>query len=162
MRKFPSIHILLLMIFIALQLPGFSQAEPPDSLIQKLQKAINDSVRVRTMLDIGEAIEEETPKLSFSYYTQALDLAKKINHNRLMLSSMVDIGISQIENNELDSALATFDKCLPLAWKINDTGKIAAVLGNIGNVYLHRNDRVNAIENYLKAAGLVEAAQNQE
>jgi len=141
---------------------GFCQDQPPDSLLRKLRQAPNDSVRVRTMLDIGEFIEAEKPRESFTYYTQALALATKIQHNRLMLSSMVDIGISHIENNQLDSALTTFNECIPLAWKINDTGKIAAVFGNIGNVYLHRNDRVNAIENYLKAAGLVEAAQNQE
>ena len=162
MENFPAKYILLPMIVIASQVTCFCQAAPPDSLIKKLQAATEDSVKVRTMLDIGEAIEEERPKESFTYYNQALELATRINHNRLMLSSMVDIGISHIENNELYDALKTFEKSLPLAWTINDTGKIAAVLGNIGNVYLHKSDRVRAIEYYLQAATLLENASNQD
>jgi len=162
MEKFSAKYILLLMIVIVSRVTCFCQAAPPDSLIKKLHAATDDSVKVRTMLDIGEAIEEERPKESFNYYNQALKLATRINHNRLMLSSMVDIGISHIENNELDDALKTFEKSLPLARTINDTGKIAAVLGNIGNVYLHQSDRVKAIEYYLQAATLLENASNQD
>src|SRR5258706_789000 len=76
----------------------------PDSLSNKLAHAANDSVKTRTLLDIGEAIEAESPEKSRDYYLQALENSKKINNKRLMVSSMVDVGISYIESNDLDKA----------------------------------------------------------
>lgn len=133
----------------------------PDSMQHKLEHAANDSIKVRTMLDIGEAIEEETPEKSLVYYKQALALSTQIKNNRLILSSIVDVGIAYIESNELDSALANFMKAIPLAKLVNDTGKIAGVLGNIGNVYLHKKDVVNATNYYLQAVVLLEKSSDK-
>ena len=128
----------------------------PDSLTDKLNKATNDSVRARTLLDIGEAIEETSPQRSFDYYQQALLLSKKIKNNHLVVSSLNDIGISYIENNKLDSAIIAFEQAIPVARSLNDTLRVARVLANIGNVYLHKKDRVKAIEYYLQSAALWE------
>jgi hypothetical protein len=51
----------------------------PDSLLTKLNRAVNDSVKARALLDIGEAIEATSPQRSFDYYQQALLLSRKIN-----------------------------------------------------------------------------------
>lgn len=133
----------------------------PDSLTNKLGHAANDSVKARTLLDIGETIEEESPEKSLSYYLQALEIAKRINNKRLILSSMVDVGISYIETNDMDKALKTFFEAIPVAKQINDTGKIAGVFANIGNVYLHKNDPVKAIQYYLQSVTLLEAISDQ-
>jgi two-component system NarL family sensor kinase len=134
----------------------------PDSLLNKLSHATNDSIKARTLLDIGEAIEETSPGISLQYYQQALEVSKKNKNKKLMLSSVVDIGISYIQSNELDKALSSFTDAIPVAKEINDTGKIAAVMANIGNVYLHKKNPVKAIEFYLQSARLLEQCSNQE
>lgn len=134
----------------------------PDSLLNKLGHATNDSIKARTLLDIGEAIEVTSPEKSLEYYQQALEVSKENKNNRLMLSSMVDVGISYIESNELDKALSSFTDAMPVAKEINDTGKIAAVTGNIGNVYLHKKNPVKAIEYYLQTARLLERCSDQK
>ena len=50
----------------------------PDSLLYKLNNAANDSIKARTLLDIGEAIEATLTEKSFDYYQQALALSKKL------------------------------------------------------------------------------------
>ena len=52
----------------------------------------------------------------------------------------------------MDSAISIFEKGIPFARLLNDTVGEAKLLGNIGNAWLHKKDRVTAIEYYLKAA----------
>ncbi len=155
-----TIFTLITAVFFVYEKP-LSQTVP-GSLANKLGHAANDSVKARTLLDIGETIEEESPEKSLSYYQQALEIAKKINNKRLILSSMVDVGISYIETNDMDKALKTFFEAIPVAKQINDTGKIAGVFANIGNVYLHKNDPVKAIQYYLQSVTLLEAISDQK
>ncbi len=156
-RYLVFIHIALLFIVCT---SVFCQSFP-DSLQYKLNHAANDSIKARTILDIGEAIEAETPEKSLVYYQQALALSKQVKNNQLILSSTVDVGIAYIEINDMDNALATFFKAIPVAKEVNDTGKIAGVLGNIGNVYLHKNDPVDATKYYLQATELLEKFSDQ-
>jgi two-component system, NarL family, sensor kinase len=135
--------------------------EIPDSLLQKLQRATNDSVKARALLDIGEAIEATSTDKSFDYYQQALALSKKIKNNKLILSSLNDIGVCYIELNKLDSAIAIFGEAIPVAKELNDTLRVARITANIGNVYLHKKDRVKAIEYYLQAAGIWETCADK-
>ena len=101
----------------------------PDSLQYKLNQAANDSVKARTLLDIGEAIEATATEKSFGYYQQALALSKKIKNNRLILSSLNDIGVCYIELNKMDSAVATFEQAIPVAKELNDTLRVARITG---------------------------------
>ncbi|MEO6454814.1 MAG: sensor histidine kinase [Ginsengibacter sp.] len=134
----------------------------PDSLLHKLNTAANDSVKARTLLDIGETIEATLTEKSFDYYQQALALSKKIKNNRLILSSLNDVGICYIELNKLNNAIITLQQAVAVAKQLNDTLRIAKILTNIGNVYLGKSDRFNAIEYYLQSARLWETAADQK
>jgi two-component system, NarL family, sensor kinase len=133
----------------------------PDSLVQKLNRSANDSIKARTLLDIGEAIEATLTEKSFGYYQQALVLSKKIKNNHLILSSLNDAGLCYIELNKMDSAIIYLEQAIPVARVLNDTLRVARVLTNIGNVYLHKKDRVKAIEYYLQSARLWETCRDQ-
>ncbi|MEP7256455.1 MAG: sensor histidine kinase [Ferruginibacter sp.] len=133
----------------------------PDSLINKLNLASNDSLKARTLLDIGETIEETQTEKSFTYYQQALVLSKKIRNNHLILSSLNDIGVCFIELNKMDSAVITFEQAILVARQLNDTLRVARIMANIGNVYLHKNDRAKAIEYYLQSVRLWETCSDK-
>lgn len=134
----------------------------PDSLLKKLNNAASDSVKARTLLDIGETIEATSTEKSLDYYRQALDLSKKIKNYRLILSSLNDVGVCYIELNKMDSAVIFFEQAISVAKQMNDTIKIARITANIGNVYLHKNDRVKAVEYYFQAARLWETAADKK
>lgn len=133
----------------------------PDSLIVKLNNTKDDSIRVRTLLDIGEAMEATAISASLSYYQQAYIGAQKIKNKRLMLSSLNDFGIAYIESNKFDSAILNLEKALGVANEIGDTLRAARITTNIGNVYLDQNNRLKALEYYLYSAKVWERASDQ-
>ena len=133
----------------------------PDSLQHKLNNAPNDSVKAKTLLDIGEAIEATSIEKSFEYYQRALALSSKIKNNHLLLTSLNDIGVCYIESNKMDSAIIIFEEAIPVARLLHDTLKVARITANIGNVYLHKKDRVKAIEYYLQSVRLWETCADQ-
>ena len=132
----------------------------PDSLLNKLHNARHDSVRARTLLDIGESIEEAAPEKSLEYYKQALELSTKIKHINLVSSSMVDIGIAYIETNDMDKALATFVDAIPIVKQLNNNSKTAGVLSKIGNVYQHKKEPVKALDYYMQSIKLLEGSSD--
>lgn len=134
----------------------------PDSLLNKLNHPANDSAKAITLLEIGESLEQTVPDKSMDYYRQALALGQQIKNNRVILSSYIDVGICNINLNKMDSAISSFEKAIPYAWLLNDTVRVARVLGNIGNVYLHKKDRAKAIDYYLQAARLWETCADQK
>ncbi|HSY62277.1 MAG TPA: tetratricopeptide repeat protein [Cytophaga sp.] len=150
-------------VFISILVGNYSYTQNiPDSLLHKLSVAPNDSVKARTLLDIGETIEATSTEKSFAYYQQALTLSQRIKNNHLLLSSLNDIGICYIELNKMDSAVVAFEEAIAVARQLNDALRVAKITTNIGNVYLHKNDRVRAIDYYLQSARLWETAANQD
>ncbi len=148
-------HIILTGMAILSLNAVFSQTVP-DSLLKKLNTAPNDSVRARTILDIGEDIESRSTEKSLVYYQQALGLAEKIQNKRLILSSLVNLGIGNMESNHLDTAVAYFNLAMPVAVGLRDTNRIAVVYSNLGNAYRYKKDRVKALENFQRAIDLLE------
>ena len=148
-------HIIFTLVAILSMNTGFSQ-EPPDSLLKKLNMVKNDSVRARTMLDIGENIESRSTEKSLIYYQQALELAQKIQNKRLILSSLTNLGIGHMESNHLDSAVTYFNRAIPVAVSLRDTNRIAVQYANLGNAYRYKKDRVQSLENFQRAIDLLE------
>ena len=62
----------------------------------------------------------------------------------------------------MDSAILAFEKAIPFARALNDTVRVARVLANIGNAYLHKKDRVTAIDYYLQSARIWETCGDQK
>ncbi len=129
----------------------FSQTVP-DSLSKKLNAATNDSVKARTLLDIGENIESTSTEKSLVYYQQAFGLAEKIHNKRLIFSSLVNLGIGNMESNHLDTAVAYFKMAMPVAVAIRDTNRIAVVYSNLGNAYRYK-ERQNTGAGKFSAGG---------
>ena len=148
-------HMIVTLMVMLTMNTGFSQ-DPPDSLLKKLNTTTNDSVRVRTMLDIGEDIESRSTEKSLIYYRQALQLAQKIQNKRLILSSLTNLGIGHMESNHLDSAVTYFNWAIPVAVGLRDTNRIAVQYSNLGNAYRYKKDRIRSLENFQRAIDLLE------
>jgi two-component system NarL family sensor kinase len=133
----------------------------PDSLLNKLKSAPNDSVKARTLLDIGESIEDIATEKSLDYYHQALEISKKIFNKILMVSSLNDVGICYIELNKMDSAIIACEQAIVFVRLLHDTLREAKILVNIGNAYMHKKDRAKAIEYYLKSVRLWESSDDK-
>jgi two-component system, NarL family, sensor kinase len=148
-------HIIFTAMAMVIAYTVFAQSVP-DSLLKKLNAATNDSVRARTILDIGETIESRSTEQSLIYYRQALELAEKIQNRRLILSALGDMGIGNMESNHLDTAVSYFDRGLEFARGLADTNRMAVMYSNLGNAYRYKKDRIKALENFQQAISLLE------
>jgi signal transduction histidine kinase len=133
----------------------------PDSLLYKFSTSPNDSAKVITLLEMGESIEGTMPEKSIEYYRQALALGERIKNDRVIMSSYIDIGNCCINLNKMDSAILAFEKGIQFARSLKDTVRESRFLANIGNAYLHKKDRVTAIDYYLQSARLWETCADQ-
>ncbi|MEO7045081.1 MAG: hypothetical protein ABI091_07205 [Ferruginibacter sp.] len=93
-----SSYFLKILVFASLCLSknGFAQTIP-DSLLQKLKQSSNDSIKARTLLQIGESIEIEAPEKSMQYYNTALSVSKKTNNNECIFLAYINIGNCYVE-----------------------------------------------------------------
>ena len=152
-----SSYLLKIIAFVSLCIcnNGFAQTIP-DSLVRQLKHSSNDSIKVRVLLQIGESIEIEAPEKSMEYYNTALSVAKKINNSECLFLTYINIGNCNIELNKMDSAVAGFENAIYTSRLLKDSIKVARGFGNLGNVYVHKNEREKALAYYLYAAQLLE------
>src|ERR1700759_3429421 len=132
-------HIIFMLIAITAISDAFSQ-NPPDSLLNKLTTAANDSIRVRAILAIGESIESRSTENSLIYYREALEISQRNQKKKLIVSSLVNVGIGNMESNHLDTAIAYFYLAMTVAESLRDTNRIAVVYSNLGNAYRYKKD----------------------
>lgn len=150
-------------IYVLLAGCSILHAQPvSDSLLRNLAMITNDSAKGIALLEIGESIEQTNPEKSIDYYRQALALGQRIENNRVILSSYIDLGICNINLNKMDSAIHFLQNAIPFAKALQDTVREARVMANIGNAYLHKKDRVTAIDYYLKAARIWETSADKK
>ena len=134
----------------------------PDSLVNKLKLATNDSVKAMTLLAIGESVEPTVPEKSLDYYRQALQVSERANHKHTIFLTFINIGNCYIELNKMDSAALGFENAVAIARLMKDSVRVGRAVANLGNVYLHKNDRAKAMEYYLQAVKIWENSDNQK
>ncbi len=138
-------------------------AQPlPDSLQRQLKLAANDSIKASIFLQAGEVIEIETPGKSIAYYQQALVLGKNAKCNECIFLTYINIGNCYIELNKMDSAAIGFENAVAIGRVLKDSFKEGRGIANLGNVYLHKNDRAKAMDYYLQAAKIWENSENKK
>ncbi len=156
--SFSRLHISLFIVFACKSLCA---QNVPDSLVYKLNNTSGDSARAALLLKIGEAIEISDTRKSFDYYQQALTLARKTDNEALILTALNYVGVCYIELNKMDSALVILGSALPFAKKTSDSLREAKIIANMGNAWLHKHDRVSAIDAYIRSAKLLEGIHDE-
>src|SRR6187431_214328 len=81
-----NIFILFFLFTTAVKLPG--QSREVDSLIKLLEKAPNDTNRVKLILNIANKLYFYKPDISLEYSEKALKNAKDLNYNNGIISSL--------------------------------------------------------------------------
>lgn len=134
----------------------------PDSLLNKLKTASNDSAKAIILLQMGESVESTMPEKSMELYKQALLPGQQAKNNHCIFLTYINIGNCYIELNKMDSAIAGFKNAMAVARLLQDSVRVGRAVANMGNVYLHKNDREKAMEYYLQAAKIWENCDNKK
>lgn len=133
-----------------------------DSLFELLQGEKNKIATINTLnLIAGEYIASQ-PLIAAQYAQQALLDAEKSRHKKGIADSYLQLaGSCYYQGNMLKNSEYLL-KALPIYEQLNDSAKIAKVLGYLGSVYEAQGNTDKQIEYFHKALQIARAVKDQK
>lgn len=139
---------------LLMTLTGFSQQNKIDSLQRVLASAKEDSMKVKTLIELSKQFKSgDTARI---YLQEARELAEKIKYSKGEALAYKNIGISYYGTGKKDLVLENWNKSLEVYKSIKDSSGIANLMSNIGAVYMNEGDDVKAVEYYMTSLAIAE------
>ncbi len=132
-----NIHLLIIIGILIFGEQGIAQVNKLDSLERILNdQQISDSLRLKTLLDLGWAYHQKDSRKSTDFTMQCLVLSQKVNNKIKSGEAYNLLAVNYgIQNYPLDTVVATYQKSLVLAKETNQMALQANVLNNMGLAY---------------------------
>jgi len=149
----PKILILTLSFLLFSFSSAYAQNQAKiDSLNQVLKTTTQDTVKIKTLLEIGDQYEYPAPDTALIFYQKALKLAQKIKEQKFIVKCFNYIGLVYVlQKGNFTKALKYFQKALKINKKLGDKREIASNFGNIGLVYDYQSNYPKALKYYQRA-----------
>jgi serine phosphatase RsbU (regulator of sigma subunit)/Tfp pilus assembly protein PilF len=154
MMKFAK--FLLVIIFSGLIYPGYSQNKVLRDMINSVNTAKDDSVKVSLLISICDSLYRSKPEQAFQYGTTALDLAKKIKFRKGEAYALKYIGMTYFVKGDYVKAIDCFENSLAIFEEIDFKKGIANMLNSLGVIYNNYGDDAKALEFYLRSLKISE------
>lgn len=122
-----------------------------ESLLVKLPKLQDDSLKMALLLDLSNSYRNIDPAVGVKYAQQGLDLAKKLALKRGTAKMFQSLGTNYLLLANYTNALDCFFKSLKISEEMGNKQDMVAALANIGAVYDYQREFTKAIEYYFKA-----------
>ncbi|MFH1319557.1 MAG: tetratricopeptide repeat protein [Bacteroidota bacterium] len=156
MRNLILSGVLSLVFFIS-----FAQ-QRTDILLNKLQAAGEDTVKVAALNELCWEYKNINPEKALKYGMEALELAKELLENSTsqdeiainkkgVATSLNNIGVVHDYQGNYDDALNYYLQAQKINEELNDRISIATSLNNIGVIYYYLGNDQSAIDSYLQA-----------
>jgi len=134
-----------------------------DSLQAELAKSKEDSAKVKLLLKICSLHSAVSDSEKIVLAKRALQLAKKINLQRGILSAQMNLGAAANGLGKYDEALMYLNEALKTAEKIpNNKFPRAFIYNSMGNAYSQKGDYTVSLSYYLKSLTLHEELNNRK
>lgn len=145
---------LLLFCFIVFSCKNSWASAYIDSLKTVLKTTSVDTQRVKLLTSIAKKFRLENMDSSYSYATQAVELAKKCGDIKGKLVAQMYQGLAKYFMGKPDEALKLYFDALSEAEKIKLDGYIPQLLTNIGIAYEHQLKLKEALDIHHKALAI--------
>ncbi|MBN2892181.1 MAG: LuxR family transcriptional regulator [Bacteroidales bacterium] len=122
-----------------------------DSLLNFLNKKIEDTTRVNVLNKISWNYINTDFELALEYAQKSLDLAQSIDYNEGIALAYTHISYAQYRQSNFDDALISINKAIAVFEILNDKQKISKSLLTISQIYFAKSNYVQAI-NYSEQA----------
>jgi len=145
--------MLLLMVSTnSLHAQALQEQELLDSMVKELPKQKNDTAKMNMLTELSARYMNINPDEGVKYGLQSLDLATKMGWQKAIGISNMLIGMNYVEGKgDGRTALQYYRKSVDAYERAKFKRGSAAVLCNIGLVYLNQNDNLQALDYFLKA-----------
>lgn len=167
-------NILLYVVLLFASTAATAQKKNLDSLVSLLKTTTQDSILVKTYLDLGNYFQNNNPDTAIYFHTRALESAKKIpadDGELLQGEAKRGLGWDFYVKCKYQQALKQYNEALNTAIKYKNSPdkKISAkaqklqanCFGNMGVLYKVQGDYPNALDYYFKAEKIYEETGNK-
>ncbi len=146
-------------VLIALPTASHAQQNVIDSLQKVLHKKLNDTNRVKTLVQLAAQHMNMLDKKTKEYAEKALTLAQKIDFPRSEADALFILGIYAYNFDEPKEGLLFYRKSLKIAEKANYHSCVERCEQFFGNYYYHNGNYTKALIHYHKALEIAEKYQ---
>lgn len=156
----------ILILFFALQSTAslFAQNNEQkiiDSLNIELNKAIEDTAKVKITNQIASAYVYINPDIALKKSILGLKLAKKINYKKGIITSYINLGIVHCVKSDYTKGLDFLYKALTIAEELNEKQKLTLIYNNLGLVFNFQKKLRKALFYYNKGLQLSIETKNK-
>lgn len=137
-------------------------------LLQEAELSRDRKLMIKALLDNGErysyfgSIKEYTQK-SISYYSQALELAKKNDMDEERAVSLLRLSAIYRQVPDLDKAFNYASQASSIISVLDNSDSLKVMASiSLGNVYQDKKERLLALRNYLNALTIAEEMKKKE
>lgn len=152
------IHRCFLVLPLLLTFEGFGQKYMDmDSLKSELGSAGEDSTKVQLYISLGQQYEGNQPDSAIFLYEQALNLSKRLNYTRGIISYYTNITFVYNMLGKLDTSLFLNLQSVDIAREFGDQERLGTCLNNVATSYLSQEKYDSAIVYYLRSVEIFDA-----
>ncbi|MDY8138017.1 tetratricopeptide repeat protein [Aquimarina sp. 2201CG5-10] len=159
MKKVITPFLLLFSLFLC--------SQEQDTTLTRLEKEVKDAfidtIKVKTLLTLGEYQLKRDFDKAEGHFVKGLDLIKdkkESYYEPYRIALFVQLGVVNRRKANYPDAIAFYIKALRFYEKQNDSSKIADVYHNMALVYRYQKEHRKAIKNYKKAITLKEKVKD--
>jgi signal transduction histidine kinase/Tfp pilus assembly protein PilF len=128
-----------------------AQTHRADSLRALLQQSVHDTVRIKTLLKLGSALQRIDGKQADGYIREAIALAERSRFKHGLALAYRRLGnLMRVESRYFEGLKAN-QLALQLYSELNDLEGKASVLSNTGEIYEGQGNYARALEFYFRA-----------
>jgi len=149
-------HIAVYAGFSFCCLVGRSQDRPADSLKSLLKTAVDDSSRIRLLLQLSTHFLNISTEEAKSYGQSALALTEKLNDEPHRALALKNIGIAYYFQGNTPATLEYYSESLRVYDSIGDQESKERMLSNLGTVYYTNGSDDKALDSYFRSLDISE------
>lgn len=163
-----SLHILLsrtigyfLLLLVSFTIISTSVYTQTDSLINELEVATSDSIRLQTLMKLSGKLYRSNPDKGIEYSLLAKDLATQLQKKEDLAYALKNIGLAYYFKSDFPEALKYWSQSLEAFEAINHKEGISNILSNLGAVYESKGDYPKALKYAIQSLKIAEEDSNQ-
>lgn len=131
---------------------GALSVRAQDSLLQAVETASEDSVRLEVMIKLADKYSRiDSNSLAGRYYREAIALATSENYLKYRVIALDKLGTLVRRTGLYDQSLAYHLQAMELAQELGDKKLLASIYNHIGVVYRRKTDDNLALDYHLRA-----------
>jgi len=143
--------ITLALILLSLAISAGAQRKHIDTLRAKLNHTLDDTTRIKVLLDLGFSYYLSNPDSCITISQQAYELAEKLKLPQRTARALNNMAVGYTSFGDYPKATQMFFRSLRISESLHDVPNIVREYNNLGDTHMRQGDYRSALNNLLPA-----------